>query len=104
MNESITNNTEKEQHYKFLFGVDSKAGIHEDLPWYQAHPDISIPLLLIAVGLFQFILRKWILPVPKDVIEKLENQFPSQGLLYMPEFGIFFVILGIFLFIIFKIF
>jgi len=104
MKDKSTYNSENQQPYKFFFSVDNKAGLHEEPPWYQSHPDISIPLLLIAVGLFQFILRKWILPVPKDVIEKLENQFPSHGLLYMPEFGIFFVILGIILFIIFKIF
>lgn len=87
---------------EMLFSVDSQSGLHTELPWYQTHLDILLPLLIFGIGLFQFVLRKWILPVPKDVIEKLENQFPSQGLLYMPEFGIFFIILSIILFILFN--
>jgi len=42
-------------------------------------------------GLFQFVLRKWILPVSNEIIVKLDDQFPSKGLIYNPMFGVFLI-------------
>ena len=75
---------------------------HNSLPWYQQHLDISVPLFIIAVGLFQFVLRKWILPVSEDVISELEDQLPSQGLLYHPGLGVFLMIAGVTMLVLFN--
>ena len=71
-------------------------------PWYQKNLDISIPLFIIAIGLFQYVLRKWILPVSKDIIFELEDQFPSQGLIYHPGFGVFLMIVGTIILVLFN--
>ena len=75
---------------------------HNDLPWYQKNLDISLPLFIVAVGLFQFVLRKWILPVSKDIVFELEDQFPTQGLIYHPGFGVFLMVLGVILLVVFN--
>ncbi|KPJ94065.1 MAG: hypothetical protein AMJ53_06005 [Gammaproteobacteria bacterium SG8_11] len=71
-------------------------------PWYQKNLDVALPLFIIAIGLFQFVLRKWILPVSKDIVFELEDQFPSQGLIYHPGFGVFLTILGAILLVAFN--
>lgn len=73
------------------------------LPWYQQHPDIAVPLFIFVMGLFQFVLRKWILPVSKDIIFELEDQFPTQGLFYHPGLGVFLMIVGVILLVVFNI-
>jgi hypothetical protein len=75
---------------------------HNNQPWYQKNLDISLPLFIVAVGLFQFVLRKWILPVSKDIVFELEDQFPTQGLIYHPGFGVFLMILGAILLVVFN--
>ena len=80
---------------KLIFGVDSEIISSNKQEWYQENVDVIIPVLIILTGVFQFILRKWILPVSEDVISKLENQFPTQALIYKPGFGIFFVVIGV---------
>lgn len=88
---------------ELIFGVNSDTHVNDDLAWYQQNLDVVFPLLIIAIGLFQFILRKWILPVSEDIILKLENQFPSQGLLYRPGPGVFLIIVGLILLLVFNI-
>ena len=85
-----------------LFGIDSNSFQQEEREWYQDNLDIVIPTMIIAAGLFQFIIRKWILPVSDKITSKLESQFPSQGLLYMPEFGLFIVVIGLILLLLFN--
>lgn len=82
---------EKQELY---FSVENNNIIENDQEWYQDNLDIVFPMLFIAAGLFQFILRKWILPVSEDVLTELENQFPSQGLIYNPGFSVALMIIG----------
>lgn len=98
----IQNNINSENQ-QLLFGVDTNAFQKDEPEWYQGNLDIIIPVMIIFAGLFQFVLRKWILPVSDDVISKLENQFPSQGLLYMPVFGLLLIFVGIVLLVVFNI-
>ena len=85
---------------KLIFGVGNEINYSNEQEWHQENIDTVIPLLIIFAGLFQFILRKWLLPVDDDVISKLEVQLPTQGLLYMPGFGISLIIIGCILLII----
>lgn len=85
---------------KLIFGVGNEINYSNEQEWYQENIDTVIPLLIIFAGLFQFILRKWLFPVDDDVISKLEVQFPTQGLLYMPGFGMSLIIIGCILLII----
>ncbi|VAW89986.1 hypothetical protein MNBD_GAMMA17-1845 [hydrothermal vent metagenome] len=85
------------------FSVNSENALENEQAWYQDNLDTVMPLLIIAVGLFQFLLRKWILPLSDEVISKLENQFPTQGLIYMPEFGLALIIFGSILLLVFNI-
>ena len=82
---------EKQELY---FSVENQNIIESDQEWYQDNLDIVFPMLFIATGLFQFILRKWILPVSEDVLEELENQFPTQSLSYNPIFGLYLMGIG----------
>lgn len=59
-------------------------------------------MLFIAAGLFQFVLRKWILPVSEDVLTKLENQLPTQSLIYNPQFGVYLMGIGGVLLVLFN--
>jgi len=86
----------------FQFARERAIEEYNNLPWYQQNPDISIPLLFICVGLFQFIVRKWLLPVSNDIIDKLEDQAPLQGLFYNPAFGVAIIIFGVILLVIFN--
>ena len=52
------------------------------------------PFVIFGIGLFQYVLRKWILPVDKYIIFELEDQFPSQGIIFHPGFGSFIIIAG----------
>lgn len=72
------------------------------LPWYQKNLDISVPLLTIGIGLFQFVLRKWILPVPLEIIEELEDRFATQGIGYHPGLGAFLMIIGAIMLVLFN--
>jgi len=74
----------------------------DDNEWYQENLDIVFPLIIIATGLFQYVLRKWLLPVSEDVISKLEDQLPTQGLLYNPQFGIYLMGIGVVLLVLFN--
>lgn len=75
---------------------------YNNLPWYQKHMDIAFPMFLIGLGLFQYILRKWIAPVRKEIIFELADQIPSQGLIFHPGFGVFLMMLGGFLLVVFH--
>jgi hypothetical protein len=75
---------------------------YNNLPWYQKNMDIAVPLFIIGIGLFQYILRKWIAPVPKDIIFELADQIPSQGLIFHPGFGAFLMIVGGILLVVFN--
>ena len=79
---------------ELYFSVENQNIIESDQEWYQDNLDIVFPMLFIAAGLFQFILRKWILPVSEDVLEELENQFPTQSLNYNPIFGLYLMGIG----------
>jgi len=74
----------------------------DDNEWYQENLDIVFPLIIIATGLFQYVLRKWLLPVSEDVISKLEDQLPTQGLLYNPQFGVYLMGIGVVLLVLFN--
>lgn len=89
----MTESSEQE----LIFGVGSNINSSSDDVWYQENIEILFPVLIILIGIFQFVIRKWILPVPENVISKLENQLPTQALLYKPGFGMFFVEIGIIL-------
>lgn len=101
------NNSLKEdnpiQQQPLIFAIDSEVDFSSDREWYQDNLDIVVPLMIIAVGFFQYILRKWLLPVSNDIIDELENQFPSQGLLFNPQFGVAIMIIGATLLILFNI-
>ncbi len=88
---------------KLYFGLNNPDKIEVEHIWYQDNLDIVFPILIIVTGLFQFVLRKWVLPVSEDIISKLDDQFPSQGLLYNPMFGAFLMIAGAILLILFNI-
>jgi hypothetical protein len=88
-----SNKITNQNNHEMIFALDKNAPPVADDPWYQNN-DVAIPLLLIGIGLFQFVLRKWIAPVSEGVTSKLENQIPTQGLIYMPEFGAFIAIFG----------
>jgi len=92
-----------EEQQELYFSIDNPDRVETDHTWYQDNLDIIFPVIIILTGLFQFVLRKWILPVSEDVISKLEDQFPSQGLIYNPAFGIVLMILGAVLLVIFNI-
>ncbi|MCK4865279.1 MAG: hypothetical protein KAT06_07590 [Gammaproteobacteria bacterium] len=79
---------------KLIFGVGNEINYSNEQTWHQENIDIIIPVLIILTGVFQLVLRKWILPVSEDVISKLENQLPTQGLLYKPGFGISLIVIG----------
>jgi len=70
---------------------------YASLNWYQKNPNISIPLIFTVTGIFQFIQRKWVFPVSINSIEELEDQFPTQGLIYQPEFGLALIFIGVIL-------
>ena len=97
------NSSNEPKQLESYFIKESSSNHSSDIPWYQANIDVVFPAIIFGIGLFQFILRKWILPVSKDIIERLENQFPSQGLIYLPEFGVFLMLAGLILFIVFYI-
>lgn len=78
-----------------FLGLNDENYLDDETEWYQENLDIVVPLIIIAAGLFQYTLRKWILPVSDDVISRLEDQFPTQGLIYNPQFGKILMIIGI---------
>ena len=86
----------------FFLGLQDETYGEVDREWHQDNLDTVLPMIIILTGLFQFVLRKWILPVSEDIVSKLEDQFPSQGLIYMPEFGAFLMILGFILLLLFN--
>ncbi|VAW63732.1 hypothetical protein MNBD_GAMMA09-2039 [hydrothermal vent metagenome] len=102
MNNSLKENNPIQQQ-QLIFAIDSEVDFSSDREWYQDNLDIAVPLMIIAAGFFQYILRKWLLPVSNDIIDKLEDQFPSQGLLFNPQFGVVIMIIGATLLILFNI-
>lgn len=103
MNETNANTAATLAHPELTFFADASAPQESDAPWTQTHLDIVIPLFLIGIGLFQLVLRKWILPVPYEIISRLEDQLPTQGLIYMPQLGLFFIIIGTIMLVLFNI-
>ena len=83
-----------------IFGVGSELYVREEMSWQQEHVDIIFSLIILFTGIFQYVLRKWILPVSEDVISKLEDQFPTQALIYKPGFGLFFIVIKLVLLVI----
>lgn len=86
---------------ELFFGADNSTFVDNNEESLSL--DIIVPVILIIAGIFIFILRKWISPVSSEFIENLENSIPSQGLIYMPEFGAVLIIIGIVLLIVFNI-
>ena len=84
---------------KSVFSVNNEINLSIEKDWHHDYIDIILPVQIIATGVFQFILRKWLFPVSDEVISKMENQVPTQGLLYRPGFGIFFIVIGSVLFL-----
>jgi len=76
----------------------------EDREWYQENLDIVFPLMIIGLGAFQYILRKWIMPISDDLMRKIENELPSQALRYNPLAGVALMILGVILLFLFNIY
>ena len=87
---------------ELYFGINNPDRVEVEHIWYQDNLDIVFPILIIFAGLVQFILRKWVLPVSEDIISKLDDQFPSQGLIYNPTFGVFLMIAGVILLFVFN--
>ncbi len=103
MDDKPTNqNSLQPEQQQLIFAIDSEVDFSSDREWYQDNMDIVVPLIIIATGLFQYALRKWLLPVSEDIIHELEAQFPSQGLMLNPKFGIVVMIIGAILFITFN--
>lgn len=102
MNDIANKNVSNSEQQELFFGVDNEINVGDDQDWYQDNLDIVIPVMIIAMGLIQYVLRKWILPVSEDVTSKLEDQFPTQGLIYQPELGAVIIIFGIILLLIFN--
>lgn len=88
---------------ELIFGLNNTGKIETPHTWYQENLDTVFPVIIIIAGLFQFVLRKWIFPVSEEIISELENQFPSQGLIYNPKFGLFLIIFGMILLLLFNI-
>jgi hypothetical protein len=65
-------------------------------------PAIAFPLLIIFIGIIQFILRKWLAPVSDETLTELEEKIPTQSLIYLPQFGIFLIVAGLILLVIFN--
>ena len=103
MNDSINQTLKTPIQTDTFLGLNDENYLDDDNEWYQDNLDIVVPLIIIATGLFQYILRKWILPVSDDVISKLEDQFPSQGLIYNPGFGVALMIIGAVLLVLFNV-
>lgn len=82
---------------ELIFGVGNEINSSNELKWHQENIDTVIPVLIILAGVFQFVLRKYLLPVDNVVISKLENQLPTQGLIYKPGFGVSLIVIGILL-------
>ena len=89
---------------KPFMGLNDESYIVEEQEWYKENLDIVVPVIIILMGLYQFVLRKWILPVSDDVISKLENQFPSQGLMYNPGFGVALMVIGAVLLVVINVY
>jgi hypothetical protein len=104
MNDSKNQTLTKPTNTETFLGLNDENYLDDDNEWYQDNLDIVFPLIIIATGLFQYILRKWIIPVSDDVISSLEDQFPSQGLIYQPEFGAFLMIAGFILLVVFNVY
>jgi hypothetical protein len=102
MDTSVGNSAMDTSNQELMFALDKGANQIVEEPWYQNN-DVVFPLLLIGIGLFQFVLRKWIAPVSEEITSKLENQLPTQGLIYMPEFGAVIAIIGVVLLVVLNI-
>ncbi len=99
MNYILETTSTQSAQQELYFELNNETNIIKNNEWHLNNIDIVVPVLIIIIGLFQFILRKWIIPVSDDIIEKLEKQFPSQGLIYNPIFGIYIAVTGIILLI-----
>ncbi|HED35084.1 MAG TPA: hypothetical protein ENJ08_12875 [Gammaproteobacteria bacterium] len=89
---------------ELTFSVNSHRELEEKGDWYQENADITFPLMIIAIGAFQYILRKWIIPVSDDLLSEIENQTPSQALMFNPKFGVVLMIAGAILLLVFNIY
>ena len=104
MNDTINQTINTPSQADTFRGLNDENYLVDDNEWYQDNLDIVVPLIIIAAGLFQYTLRKWISPVSEDVISKLEDQFPSQGLIYNPQFGVYVMGIGAVLLVLFYIY
>jgi len=75
---------------------------YTEMPWYARYADITIPLIFIVGGLFQYIIRKWIFPVSQEVIEELQDQFFLQGFRYTTASGILLMVVGVIMLVAFN--
>ena len=101
-NELVENNSQDGQ-VEMTFFVDSSNQFQTPpQPWYHNNLDVLLPLFIIGIGLFQYVLRRWILPVDKDIIFELEDQFPSQGIIFHPGLGKIIMIAGLVMLVLFN--
>ena len=99
----VNENTNQDSQVGRAFTADSTIEIeYPPQTWYQQNLDIVLPLVIIAIGLFQYVLRKWVLPVDKDLVFDLEDQSPGQGILLLPGFGVFIMLAGIVMLVLFN--
>ena len=99
----LVGNKNQDGQVEMTFAADNPNQIqYTPQTWYQKNLDVVFPLVIIGIGLFQYVLRKWILPVDKDIIFELEDQLPSQGIIFHPGFGAFIMIAGLIMLVLFN--
>jgi hypothetical protein len=99
----LNENSSQDSQVQMIFSVDSPHQIqYPPQTWYQKNADVVFPLVIIGIGLFQYVLRKWILPVDKDLIFDLEDQSPGYGIVLHPGFGAFIMIAGVTMLMLFN--
>ena len=99
----LNGNSNQDSQVQMIFSIDSPHQIqYPPQTWYQKNADVVFPLVIIGIGLFQYVLRKWILPVDKDLIFDLEDQSPGYGIVLHPGFGVFIMIAGVTMLVLFN--
>jgi hypothetical protein len=94
---NIQNNSEEPG---LVFSQENAPDQENEYPSHLYDPGIAFPLMIIAVGIFQYILRKWLAPISDEEIIELEEKIPTQRLIYLPQFGFFLISIGVILLVI----
>lgn len=87
----------------FTISATQTSNASADQSWFQENLDLSIPLLIIIIGLFQFVLRKWLAPVDEDTIFEMEDQAPGNAIMLHPKVGVIIMLIGFILLLVFNI-